>query len=98
METVTKLSQKMEGDMALKATMTENFECKIFKLLPKGQMVVMSCCSQLLGCAECLERAIREGNDECPLCRKRSPVSIALKGFDEVVEKLQTTQGNSSLQ
>ena len=89
METVKKL-----GDTGLKETLTQNLECKICKVLPRSQMVVMSCCNQLLGCAECLDRATREGNNECPLCRNPNPTCVALKGFDEVVEKLKT--GNSS--
>ena len=98
MENVTQLTRKLEKDTdsGLKETITQNFECKICKSLPRSQIVVMSCCNQLLGCAECLDRAIREGNNECPLCRNPNPSSIALKGFDEVVEKLQTTSGDSS--
>ena len=69
--------------------MSQNLECKICTNLPKGQIVRKTCCNQLLGYGKCFKRATEEGT--CPLCRSDNVNSDVLKGFEDIVSKLENS-------
>lgn len=75
----------------LKSMATQALECKICKQLPVGRTIVTSsCCNQILGCTECIERVL-ELSTSCPLCRSEDILSVPLKGLDDLLNELNET-------
>ena len=56
-------------------------ECKICKDIPTPPVVLLLCCSQILGCEACLENCMG-ANDSCPLCRTANPTTVQIHGQD----------------
>ena len=52
--------------------------------------VVSSCCQQVVACAGC-NRTWRMGSERCPLCNTSTPQTFQLRGFDEIVGRLNPT-------
>ena len=52
--------------------------------------VVSSCCQHVVVCAGC-NRTWRMGSERCPLCNTSTPQTFELRGFDEIVGRLNPT-------
>ena len=70
-----------------KPNFISELECKICKDLPSGPKVIVQCCGRILGCQECLTRALRE-HPICPLCRAEAPRSMVINGLDSIYSYL----------
>ena len=58
-------------------------ECKICKDVPTPPVVLLLCCSQIIGCELCFESCM-QASDSCPLCRAANPSTVQLLGQDDL--------------
>lgn len=68
-------------------------ECKICKDVPVPPVVLLLCCSQIVGCERCFESC----NDSCPLCRASNPTTVQLLGQDGLYSFLKEQSSDDDL-
>ena len=76
-------SEQLRQYRLAKQQLIKALECKICKEIPRGLIMLLSCCGQIIGCQRCLSLCLRE-NSVCPLCRAENPTSIQVNVLESV--------------
>ena len=76
---------KKDVDLQLKNHVREIFDCMICRQLSKSPISIATCCKQLLGCSECVERWDR---GTCPHCRSEIYETVNVNIFGSILNRL----------
>ena len=76
---------KKDVDLQLKNHLREIFDCMICRQLSKSPISIATCCKQLLGCSECVERWDR---GTCPHCRSEIYETVNVNVFESIFNRL----------
>ena len=81
-------------DLQLKNHLREIFDCMICRQLSKSPISIATCCKQLLGYSECVERWDR---GTCPHCRSEIYETVNVNVFQSILNRLQFLHSHFSL-
>ena len=90
-EQTTTVKKKFKAEVVRE--LLQFLECKICMDVPSPPVVLLVCCSQILGCEVCFASCMRT-SDACPLCRADNPSTMQILGQDSLYNLLKEQTGS----
>ena len=90
LDNLTEKVSDVKEENYVASSLREILKCKVCTQVPFNTVIIGSCCGQILGCGNCIQKCASE-NSECILCKAKDFIQhiIELKGFQPILDKFQ---------